>query len=111
VLTEELSRTPVRKWMQVRWAFNSTLREVSNLRLRARETAEALPKPIRQVDKNGKVEFIEPSVAEEPVDPAVALSEERKRALEIMKARMTKRDEYRKAPPMQVDLDGLKAKD
>ena len=101
-LNDELSRVP-RTWAHVRWAFSSTLRAVSLLRLRARELAEAEPKPTVIVGKDGKTEIVEAAPA--PVDPALAKRNEVVSKAKRMRDQMKQIEDERKKKAMPTDLD------
>ncbi|MCY3023698.1 MAG: hypothetical protein NTW87_32355 [Planctomycetota bacterium] len=111
VLNDELSRAP-RKWAHVRWAFSATIREASALRLRARDLAEAEPKPRPLVgkdgkpilDKEGRQIYEEPGAA--PVDPAIAAREKNLRETKADLERLRKLDARKNEKKMPTDLDG-----
>ena len=103
-LNDELSRVP-RKWTNVRWAFNSTVEDLRRLRRAGHDLAEAEPKLIPIVDKNGKVvKYIEPATV--PLDPALAQKERDRRILEEEREKLRRAEEARKNKGMPLDIDG-----
>ena len=111
VLNEELSRVP-RQWTHVRWSFTSTLQEVSKLRLRARDLAEAEPKPVPLTSKDGKPVLdkegrpVYVDAPRPPPDPAVVKREKSLREVEEQRARLRKIEEEKKNPRIHTDLEG-----
>jgi hypothetical protein len=111
VLNEELSQVP-RKWTHVRWSFTAALQEVSKLRLRARDLAEAEPKPIPLVGKNGKPVldkegrqiYVDPP--QPPQDPVLVKRDRNLREVEAERARLKKIEEEKKNPRLHTDLEG-----
>ncbi|MGD0090586.1 MAG: hypothetical protein ABSE73_11760 [Planctomycetota bacterium] len=111
VLNEELSQVP-RKWTHVRWSFTAALQEISKLRLRARDMAEAEPKPVPLLGKNGKPVldkegrqiYVDPP--QSAPDPALAKREATQREVKAERERLNKIEEVKKNPPMKTDLDG-----
>jgi len=111
VLNEELSQVP-RKWTHVRWSFTSALQEVSKLRLRARDLAEAEPKPVALLgkdgkpvlDKEGRQVFVD--APKPPPDPVVVKREKNLRDLQAQRDRLRKIEEEKKNPPIKTGLDG-----
>ena len=102
-LNDELSRVP-RKWPNIRWSFNGAVREVRKLRLRARDMAEAEPKPVAVTGKDGKVTYVEPEGP--PVDPRVVRRENKRQEVEEARRRIKNAEEARKKKEMPIDLDG-----
>lgn len=102
LLNDELSRVP-RKWTHIRWAFNSTVQELRRLRASGARLAEAEPKPVPVVGKDGKVTYVEP--AEAPVDPRIVEKDRKIRELEEAKARLKRFEEAKKNKPMRTELD------
>lgn len=101
-LNDELSRVP-RTWAHVRWAFTSTLKSLSQLRLRARELAEAEPKPTVVAGKDGKTIIVEAEPA--PIDPALAKRNEAVNKAKRMRELQRQYDEEKKKKQMPTDLD------
>lgn len=110
VLNEELSRVP-RKWTHVRWSFSAALQEVSRLRLRARDLAEAEPKPVPVIgkdgkpvlDKEGRPIYVDPPAP--PVDPAIAKREQSLREVQAERERIRRIEEAKKTKPLRTELD------
>src|SRR5207302_1655274 len=100
-LNDELSQVP-RKWSHVRWAFNDTLTDTRMIRVMGRDLAEAEPKPVRVVGKDGKEEYVEQPPK---VNPAIAKREASRAKAEEMRAIVRKQDEARKAPPVKTSND------
>ncbi|HEY3324554.1 MAG TPA: hypothetical protein VGP72_29145 [Planctomycetota bacterium] len=109
ILNDELSRVP-RTWSHVRWALSGTLKSVSTLRLRARDLAEAEPKPVPLLakngkpvlDKDGKIIYVEVAT---PADAAIARREEITNKAQRMRNQLRKEEEESKKKPMQTELD------
>jgi hypothetical protein len=102
VLNEELERVP-RTWTHVRWAFNSTVKELRKTRLYAKELADAEPKPIAVKGKDGKISYAEPE------GPVLSEAEQKKQmmmkeAAEV-KARARDAKEKQKNRKLQTELD------
>ena len=103
LLNEELARVP-RKWTHVRWSFNAVIQDARKLRIAARELAEAEPKPVPVMGKDGKVVYVEQPAA--PVDPLIAKREEKTREVEAAKQQLKRTEDTKKEKPMRIDLDG-----
>jgi hypothetical protein len=110
LLNDELSRVP-RQWKYVRWTFTNVLKEVSRLRMAARELAEAEPKPVLLVGKDGKpvldkqgrqVYVDAPAPA---VDPLILKREAAVREATEQRARMRAIEEQKKNPRLKTELD------
>ncbi|HYF51490.1 MAG TPA: hypothetical protein VEJ63_18900 [Planctomycetota bacterium] len=102
IMNDELARVP-RRWTHVRWAFNDSVKEVRKLRLFARDLAEAEPKPVKVVGKDGKVTYVEPEAP--PVDPKLVKRIEHVSEVEEAKARLKAANEAKKKKDMPIDLD------
>jgi hypothetical protein len=100
-LNDELSQIP-RKWAHVRWAYNDTLTDTRMIRVMARDLAEAEPKPVQKVGKDGKIVYVEQPPK---VDPAIAKRDASKANAEAMRAMLRKQEEARKAPAMKTSND------
>lgn len=101
-LNEELSRVP-RTWQHVRWAFTSTLKSLSQLRIRAAELADAEPKPQVLVGKDGKTVIVEAEPA--PIDPALAKRNETVAKAKRMRDQLKQMEDDKKKKQMPTDLD------
>jgi hypothetical protein len=100
-LNEELARVP-RIWTHVRWSFNAVVEHTRDVRLKARDLAEAEEKPVAVPQKDGTVKYVDAGPA--PVDPRVARKEAILKADEAELARQ-KKDKDSREKPMKVDLD------
>jgi hypothetical protein len=105
VLNDELSRAP-RRWTHVRWSYNDSVKAIRALRRKARDLAEAEPKPQAVVGRDGKVRYVEPAAP--AVDPRIAKLEKKEREVEESRARSKRAEEARKNKSMPLDLDGNK---
>jgi len=111
VLNEELSRVP-RQWTHVRWSFTSALKEVSKLRLLARDLAEAEPKPVPLLSKDGKPVLdkegrpIYVDAPQPPPNPLVVKREKSLHEVEEQRERLRKIEEEKKNPRIHTDLEG-----
>ena len=110
VLNEELSRVP-RKWTHVRWSFSASVQSVSKLRLAARDLAEAEPKPVLAVgkdgkpllDKQGRLIYVDPPPP--AINADIAKRDEVRHDVEAKREQIRKLEELKKKPPLQSDLD------
>ncbi|MFH0939813.1 MAG: hypothetical protein V1899_11135 [Planctomycetota bacterium] len=102
LLNTELSRTP-RKWTHIRWAFNFVVQELRRLCAAGVCLAEAEPKPVAVVGKDGRISYVEPVAA--PVDPRIAEKDRKLREVEEAKKKLKRYEEAKKNKPMRIDLD------
>ena len=99
-LNTELSQSP-RVWSHVRWAYNDTLKDVRKVRMAAKSMADAEPKPIEQVGKDGKIVYVD---APNNVNPAIAKRDMRKAEAEAMSERARKIEDLKRNPPLETDM-------
>jgi hypothetical protein len=110
LLNDELSRVP-RQWKYVRWTFTNALKEVSRLRMAARDLAEAEPKPIALIgkdgkpvlDKQGRQIYVDPPAP--TVDAAILKREAAVREAAEQRARMRVIEEQKKNPRLKTELE------
>jgi hypothetical protein len=103
---DELNQVPW-KWTHVRWTYNALLRDTRSLRETAKALADAEPKPVPVVGKDGKLTYVD---APDPlVDPATVRREARLNAerAELTRLRESKDEKQsaKKEKNMKTSLD------
>ena len=115
ILNNELNQVPW-KWAQVRWSYNTMMKDVENLRRYAKTLADAEPPPVPVLNKKGQIvagKDGKPQYQDAPdltVDPEAAKREARIRAtqreIDAVRDFNDARDNQKKR--VDVDLDGTK---
>ena len=101
-LNDELSQTP-RKWTHVRWGFDDMVNDVRKIRRMAKDLADAEPKPVAVVGKDGKVSYTD--AVPPPGDPAIARRDLNKARADAVRAALRRQEEAKKNPNMKASVD------